>query len=271
MKRYLFYFIFLCAANQGLAQGVSQGRYWINDNFSQATTVTINSETANFNLNYSSLPIGYYQISFQFKQASNNLWSAPVTQWFYKSTSPGSSPAAYRYWINDDITNAVTVNGSIDNLDLTLPLTDLPIGYYRANFQFRDASGKWSSTVSSWVYKTNSNNQLVRACRYWFDNDVSNAKTIVMKSATYDPVITKMDVEKLSLGIHSVNIQFQDDGGAWSSVVTSTLYRNNITSRLITEPKLYVQQSVLNPGETQLIWGNDFTGGGQINLMVQNN
>jgi hypothetical protein len=267
MKRWLCYIIFSLFFLQGFGQTITQGRYWLNGDFANATTIAINNESVDLNLNYSNLSIGYYQINFQFKQ-SDGLWSSPTTDWFYKGNS-GLSTSGYRYWFNNDFAKAVTVNSSIDSLNLNLICDSLTNGYYQANFQFEDNSGKWSSIISGWFYKTKSNKQLVKACRYWFDDNTANMKTIVMQSATYDPIITNMDVESLSLGPHYVNIQFQDDGGVWSSIVTDLINRNPITSKIFIEPKVYVQKSSVAPGDIQTITGKDFTSSGQINLSVQ--
>lgn len=268
MKRLLCLIIICLFSLRGISQNITDCRYWLNNDFSNANDIEVSGETVNLNLNYSNIPIGYYQINFQFKQ-SNGLWSSPSSQWFFKGSS-GSGAMGYRYWFNNDFNHAVTVNSSLDSLNLSIISDSLKNGYYLANFQFKDNSGNWSSVVSNLFYKTRSNKQLIKACRYWFDNDVANTKTIIMQSSTYNPVIINMDVESLSLGPHTINIQFQDDGGTWSSVETDLINRNTITSKLFIEPKVYVQKSLVTSGDVQTVTGNDFTSSGQINLFVQN-
>ncbi len=269
MKKWLCNIAVFFLYVSGNGQTVTQCRYWLNNSFSQATMVNTSSSTIDLNIDYSTLPIGYYQINFQVKQ-SDGKWSSPTTDLFYKASQSNGTAQGYRYWFNNDYAKAVTVAGSIESLDINIPYSSAPIGYYQVNYQFKDNSGKWSSPITHWFYKSGTTRMLVKACKYWFDNDTAKIKTISLFSSTYSPIIGNLDVESLSLGKHVVNMQFQDDGGMWSSITTDTFNRKAITAKVIIAPKVLVQRAIINKGDVQLITGSDFTSNGEIQLKIIN-
>jgi len=95
---------------------------------------------------------GLHIFGIRFKDDKGN-WSVPVNQYFYKTNHVvDNNITAYRYWINDDINNAVYV--TVDNPKQLLNLSEdidfpgLALGDYTIHFQFKDASDNWSIVTS---------------------------------------------------------------------------------------------------------------------------
>ncbi len=95
---------------------------------------------------------GLHVFGIRFKD-DNGSWSVPVNQFFYKSNHVVDNKiTAYRYWINEDLNNAVYV--AIDNPSQLLNLSEnidfpgLALGDYTIHFQFKDASNNWSVVTS---------------------------------------------------------------------------------------------------------------------------
>jgi hypothetical protein len=95
---------------------------------------------------------GLHVFSIRFKDNKGH-WSIPVNQYFYKANHVTDNKiTAYRYWINDDIDNAihVSINSPKQFLNLSedIDFLGLAIGDYTIHFQFKDTSDNWSVVTS---------------------------------------------------------------------------------------------------------------------------
>jgi len=130
-------------------------QYWF-DNDINANTLVSTSPIQHMQFT-EMIPIEYIEeglhiFSIRFKDDKGS-WSVPVNQYFYKTNHVVDNKiTTYRYWINDDIDNAVYV--SIDNPTQLLNLSEnidfpgLAIGNYTIHFQFKDTSDNWSVVTS---------------------------------------------------------------------------------------------------------------------------
>jgi len=95
---------------------------------------------------------GLHIFSISFKDDKGS-WSVPVNQYFYKTNHVVDNKiTAYRYWINDDLINAVYVPvdspTQLLNLSEAIDFPGLVIGDYTIHFQFKDSSDNWSVVTS---------------------------------------------------------------------------------------------------------------------------
>ncbi|WNH13620.1 T9SS type A sorting domain-containing protein [Thalassobellus suaedae] len=95
---------------------------------------------------------GLHLFSIRFKDDKGN-WSVPVNQFFYKTNSVVNNKiTAYRYWVNNDIANAIYVSidspSQLINLSEAIDFPGLVIGDYTIHFQFKDSSNNWSIVTS---------------------------------------------------------------------------------------------------------------------------
>ncbi len=150
-------------ASQNVNNLVTKYEYWFNDDYLSRVTQSI-TPTSNFQLNtainMNALPAGLHVAHVRF-QDTIGLWSQVVSQFVYKIKSPPSNPnliVAYRYWVDNDIANAVNVNLSTPtkdfNLNTAVNLVTTPKGARYFNIQFRDTSGLWSVVQTDSFFKT---------------------------------------------------------------------------------------------------------------------
>ena len=126
--------------------------------------------------------------------------------------------SAYRYWYDNDFAHRVTTVNSNPTINFTAANTGLSKGYHTLNFQSQDASGNWSSVITS-SFSQSVNGNLLNAYRYWYDNDFNNAITVLSS----DTVITFIpNTTSLSKGLHWLNFQSKDSSGYWSNVVSQS-------------------------------------------------
>jgi PKD repeat protein len=137
----------------------------------------------------------------------------------------------YEYWFDNDFSNVTVVNTTPSaqlQLALTIPTNNLPTGIHTFHIRTKDNVGRYSSVLSQFFYKTpesfSANNNLVEY-EYWFDNDYSNAQTIVTTNTSQVNINSLIDAQTLVSGIHTFHIRFKDASGLWSSVLSQFFYK----------------------------------------------
>lgn len=272
MKYWYLYIALALSAFAGNAQ-ITAYRYWFDNDFNNAVIVN-----GSFGNNY------YLQQSFPVSQLSNGLhtfniafrdgsyWSSTNSSFFYKTQAIGNSAAKYQYWIDNNVQDSVTVSiANTNNLNLItdLPLQNVSNGLHTLNIRFKPDGGDWSLVKSDFFFKAPiiANNK-IRFYRYWFDNEWQHFKTFSTSTDNADNFITKIDVEGLSNGIHTLKYKFRDKAGLWSSIVTDTFTKIPITNKNIVYPKLYLNKAVITNTGALSVSGKDFTANGLLQLVI---
>ena len=204
--------------------------YWYNnDAASRVSEIVTSTDQLNLvtTLDASGLQNGINTFNIRFKDDSN-LWSGVVSEFFYKapqSTNIDRKIIAYEYWYNSEsssrVSETVTATEQL-NLTASLDANALQNGINTFNIRFKDDSNLWSGVVTEFFLKFKeedlSNNKVV-AYRYWID-DAFDEKTEVMLPSAITPLelVTPIDVSNVWQGSYTINLQFKDSQGYWSSV-----------------------------------------------------
>ncbi len=213
-------------------------RYWIDNNFGNATYKAINVPVANVdvnaNLDLKSFPKGNHLFSIQFKDTSG-LWSSVMSQNIDIKTDGVSLLnviSGYRYWIDFDFTNNIAKGISAPaanfNFNANMDLKSFPKGNHLLNIQFKDTSGLWSAVSSQHVDIRSdggtANQNVMSKYRYWLGSDFSNViEKPVIPQVAYANINTNLDFSTTLSGTKILHIQFKDTSGLWSSVATDTM------------------------------------------------
>jgi hypothetical protein len=232
------YFYKTSATESNTASQVVECQYWIDDNYAEAVTEPNTAqELVNVDelLSVSTLQNGLHRLNFRFKD-NTNLYSSTVTHYFYKTSATESNTAAqtvaYQYWIDDDFSQAVTVNTTAQelvNVDELLSMGMLNNGLHRLNIRFKDNTNMWSSTLTNYFYKTsvsetNASPQTV-AYQYWIDNDYAQAVTVNTTAQELVNVDELLSTSSLIDGVHHLHIRFKDNANVWSSTISHLFYK----------------------------------------------
>lgn len=139
------------------------------------------------------------------------------------------SETGYRYWFNNQFSQAISVNHTLGNIFLledSISTTTLPQGLHTFNIAFKDEDDLWSSTISSMFLKMTSTYPSGSArYDYWFDNNFNSriVKTIPSTSNLF--LIRALNMGSLNPGLHSFSIRLKPDGKHWSSTISSLFYK----------------------------------------------
>lgn len=218
----------------GTPGSINAYQYWFDQNYAEAIKQNIapgTTYTLSAPLNTTILLTGLHVLNVRFLNV-NNKWSITTSQFFYKSTLPGSpgSINAYQYWFDQNYAGAIQQNfvpGSSYTLSAPLNTSDLLTGLHVLNLRFLDNSNTWSSTVSQFFYKPGilTANNLTKF-QYWFDQDFSGAVVQhITPAATYN-LTEQLTTASLLNGLHAVSVRFMDAQGKWSSTTTQFFYKD---------------------------------------------
>ncbi|HQG51928.1 MAG TPA: PKD domain-containing protein [Bacteroidales bacterium] len=136
--------------------------YWFNNDYSGKQTVAISPAAQHHlitNLDVSGLPDGVNVLNIRYKD-EKNIYSSVLSKTFYKKESSqiaDNKISGYRYWLDDDFSNAVYVSIPTPSKQLVLleniDLTKVPKGQHSIHFQFRDFAGLWSVVTTDIIEK----------------------------------------------------------------------------------------------------------------------
>lgn len=229
--------LILIGISYSYAQSNIEGyEYWFNNDFANKTTTTVTpTQQLIINQNIPTTGLSDGINSFNFRSFDNSgKYSTVASHFFYKISALENNPnpqiVAYEYWINNDYANAVLVNTPLQqqvNVNELISMSALNPGIHSFNIRFKDNANLWSSVSNQFFYKTPpqiATQNLMTDYRYWLDNDFVNAVSISLQTPIKQfNLIDNLDFTQVPKGVHTINFQFKDSLGMWSSVTTDTI------------------------------------------------
>lgn len=135
--------------------------YWLDNDFANAVTVSMPAQQqVNINelISMTSIANGIHTFNIRFKD-NLNIWSSVASSFFYKTTQQTvvqNQVVGYRYWFDNDFTNAVympvVANQQVNVMD-NLDMTQISKGMHQIHFQIKDTLQQWSVVVTDSVEK----------------------------------------------------------------------------------------------------------------------
>ncbi len=155
---------------------VSQGKYWIDDGRAVQGTMSLSGGEAVINVDISGLRPGMHTLHS--RVSDGTTWGAIATHLFVKPdvTSIKSNVCDYRYWIDNNIEDAVEgTMGSDGVVVLDAMLEGLTPGLHTINARVKADNGLWSAVVAHLFIVTNPElvrDRVMTGYRYWFNTAV---------------------------------------------------------------------------------------------------
>ncbi len=137
-----------------------------------------------------------------------------------------------RYWFNSDYSEAVTADlvtpAATIVFSENISVEHLSGGLHTFHIQFRDSENHWSSTRSSFFYKTEpgpTGSNLVEAYELWFNDNFEDALVVEVENAAVISLNESFDAAGMTSGLHTFHIRFRDSQGLWSSSHSAFFYK----------------------------------------------
>ena len=164
-----------------LAQTLTNYEYWFDDNFAERQTGTLSStvDAVNIDASARSLSQGIHTLNFRAKQ-SDGYYSSVTSSTFIKiAVGLGNK---LEYWIDDDISKAVMIEGSQDTdgsyeFITSLDMRAVSPGLHRLNMRPRSSSGKTAGSITTADFIKISTG-VADKLEYWIDGDRSTVQVI---------------------------------------------------------------------------------------------
>jgi molybdopterin converting factor small subunit len=221
--------------------------YWFDNDYANVVSQMANNQetfTLNTNLVPSMLTSGIHTFNIRFKD-NTGFSSSTLSSFFYKvpeQSTVDRKIVSYEYWFDNDYANVVSQmanNQETFTLNTAITPSTLTNGVHTFNIRIKDNTGFSSSTLSSFFYKNQNQNTLLKnivAYEYWFNDDYNKAvyKTISPELISNLDTFVIPENEGLGAGKKFLNIRFEDNSGLWSSILSdeftlTPLRTNNFT------------------------------------------
>ena len=217
--------------------------YWVDDDLAGKTTLNFPCASVYYladSLSLGTVSPGVHTINIRFRD-SNGTWSPVITQFFLKPlpVPPEPVPAAItgcEYWVDDDLAGKTMLNfpvASVYYLADSLNLSTVSPGVHTINIRFRDSKGAWSSLLTQFFLRqpeqsyVNPDNKIA-GYRLWYDDNLATMETVHLLPQVKDLYwVEDLETPFLTVGSHTINVQFMDSLHRYSSAVTSGFVVNS--------------------------------------------
>ncbi|HQW83274.1 MAG TPA: peptidoglycan DD-metalloendopeptidase family protein [Ferruginibacter sp.] len=151
-----------------------------------------------------------------------------------------SSGLQMNYWFDNLPLQTLPAD---NNSDIFLPTQNLQPGYHTAHFYFSNNSGSRSSITTSSFTKAEDNNG-TNLIEYWYDNNFAGKQqTTYTNPANID---VNLSTANLIFGYHVLNYRFQLGGGLWSSVNSTSFFKNTSSNSGANEMEYWFDERFAN-------------------------
>lgn len=210
----------------------SQMEYWFDDNFDQRASISIGNteEEQSFDLDLrdnNKFPMGFHKLNLRITLEGGGesaVYSSPVLK-----LSAGTA-TQLEYWIDDDRSNVHTINGNLasDGKDYIfvndLDLGNVSPGYHRLYCRAVSSSKRTVSAVTmtpvlvkSKYHVDDPSTLTVTRQAYWIDDEEPVEKAVTNPKEIMN-FIHPINERQLSVGQHTIHMQYANSAGLWSSV-----------------------------------------------------
>jgi len=175
------------------------------------------------------LPTGLHRLIIRFHSDSLG-WGGASYQYFYRFATPSDVyMAIYQatVWLDNNQPQLFSLQESnLTTLTAALNIHTLPAGLHILNARYRMSSGVFGPAESRFVYRfadpQNLAYRILRA-QLWFD---SGTPTLVdTPDSSTSLLLAALPVTTLPVGLHVLNVRYQDELGNWGAAATQYVYR----------------------------------------------
>ena len=186
----------------------AQQKFWLDGRMVEAQASTSGQAT----IDISTLSSGLHWLTITTKDEAG-VWSAPMTKTFivpYESAD-GKSIVEHQYWIDGKMEASIKQNEQPSAIDVNT----LAPGIHTLTIRVKDNTGMWSSQVTRYFVLDGDamKETTITHCMYWFDDDLANAKTMMLDAETGT---VSIDISEVEAGTHTLWWRCGDSNGALS-------------------------------------------------------
>jgi hypothetical protein len=212
--------------------------YWLDGDYTNKVVLSI-TPTQNYqlieNVNMASQTTGLHAFQARFKQ-SDGLWSNVMRKLFIiplAHPETDNQLNAYEYWFDNEyaekvfyIVNATQSLILVDDIDME----SFYVGLHAFHIRFRQSNGLWSSVMTQFfvipLHHPEKDNQL-NAYEYWLDGNYSEKVFSPINQTESFHLLSDLNIEEFSTGLHSFHIRFRQTNNEWSSALTKFFIKYN--------------------------------------------
>jgi len=191
-----------------------------------AISVTAAADLADvfWSMDISGYSNGFHNIYMR-SMDNNGNWSLTNKWLFFKDKTPASKINRLEYFIDTDPgfgnATSVAINPVADTSDVnfTVDITSLPIGFHNIYMRSRDDNGSWSLTNRWLLFKDQTPAANITKFEYFVDTDPgfgNGVDVAVTTGSDISDLSFSLNTTPLSEGFHKIFLRSKDNNGSWS-------------------------------------------------------
>ena len=247
---------------QAQEKNLARCHYWFDETRKGETTINYSgADTLRLSLNTNELSTGIHRFFIRF-QDTEGAWSMLYSHLFFVLERPANTEPKVEqaeYWTDNDYSKRKSITVSDDQVAFTLDASSLHEGLHTLSYRVKDSNGKFTP-LQTWAFfrtelRDTTLSNRIESVSYWFDNDISQLKTI---QASGDTIQFTADATKLTEGLHTLSYRAKDVLGEYSPLQTWAFYKQGVHASKIAWYKYWwndhydkaVHETVANGTET---------------------
>ncbi len=223
MKKIILLLLFITGIHPLKAQsGMTTYEYWFDEDYGNAQSGLLSGNIFSSAVTTNGLNPGMHTLHYRASD-SNGIWSAVVSQRFYKPVKL----TTYEYWFDEAYATRSTISTTNTPdilMNTSVNAASLDYGMHHFHFRAQDEIGKWSAVVSQPCYV----NSKIDTYEYWFDDDYANKTTDSLSTPLSSLEVNEL-INTLSLSgtHHQIHVRTHKQDGSWSTTLTQPFQKRN--------------------------------------------
>lgn len=217
MRKLLLFILLLAVQSAVKGQTGYKLLYWFN-NDKECNNVSF-QENGNYKLDISHLNLGIHSIHIMIEDSAG-IMSTPVSKEFFK-IAPEGNDIVFDYWFDNNEVEKKTFTATDSIWNYEMSVKNLTNGLHTFHVQTINSKGYRSSVEAKYFFKIPVG-ELSTTCSYWFDENDSEKRTVTVTDSIWK---CDIDVKKLDIGLHRINIQATDNRGYSSPTIVKNFIK----------------------------------------------
>ncbi|MDW3192400.1 MAG: cadherin domain-containing protein [Cytophagales bacterium] len=207
--------------------------YFIDDDpgYGNGTAVSLSASDSKavteLDIDLGSTSTGFHQAYF--RSRNSNDWGFTQVLNFFNLQAPDTTVTGIEYFIDSDpgLGNGTFIASTIPDqevdLNFTVPLTDVAVGFHQLYTRAKSGNGTWSPTQVLSFFNFVAPSEGIEYIEYFVDDDpgLGNGTPISFTSGQ-EEINFNLDLSNVNTGFHQIHVRARSSNGTWGLLESSS-------------------------------------------------
>lgn len=235
MKSVILFLLLFFVGYSVVGQQITQVEYWLEGNFENRQTQSVNTDVNNFTNVAISFPDNgentlYQNFYFRFRDASGN-WSPILSSTTFDFNDSSLHLVTLEYWFDNNFNQKTlvplnTLINSADELIEQFTSISWPNGAQNIHYRFKTKYNQWSAILSSDKSLLVNQNNSLTLVEYWWGENFENRSTtqFVASQNGFSNLQIPFPDNGSNAFYDLLHYRFRDVAGNWSPILSNSMF-----------------------------------------------